>query len=86
MTTKEVIELIAAAAMLFGLMGALYIRLKLRKGIGLRAIQFTAVILLIPTVLILSLEGVLASETVAALLGAVAGYVLSSLGEDEKPS
>ncbi len=83
--TRAAVELIAAAVMLLGILGALVIRFKLRKGIGLRAIQFTAVILLLPTILILALEEALATETIAALLGTVAGYVLSSIGEDEKP-
>ena len=84
LTIKAVIEVLAAMVMLLGIGGAIWIRVRLQKGIGLRAIQFTAVILLIPVVLILGLEELLGGETIAALLGAVAGYTLSSLGEDEK--
>ena len=86
MSTKELIELIAAAVMPLSLIGVFILRFRLKKGIGLRAIQFMGVTLLMPVVLILSLEQALHGETIAALLGAVAGYTLSGIGEDEQTS
>lgn len=83
MSVKEAVELIAALVMFLGLIGTFFIRIRLKKGIGLRAIQFMAIVLLVPVVLILALENALTGETIAALLGAVAGYTLSGIGEDE---
>ena len=80
---KHLIELIAGLIMFFGLVGTFYIRISLKKGIGLRAIQFMAIIFLVPVILILALEKILTSETIAALLGAVSGYTLSGIGQDE---
>ncbi len=48
-----------------------------------RSIQFLAVGLLIPTILILAINKTLASETIAALLGSLAGYLLSDIGRYE---
>jgi hypothetical protein len=65
------------------LVGIIFIgvhRIKTKKGIGARAIQFTAVVLIVPGIFILALERALPSETVAALLGALTGYLLSGLG------
>lgn len=82
-----IIELIAAAIMLVGLLGAIWLQWKLvakqstNWGFDVRVIQFVAVILVIPSILILSLEKVLTSETTATLVGAMIGYLLSGLGE-----
>ena len=79
MGTKGWMEVVAAIVMLVGLIGTFAIRLRLRKGIGRRAIQAMTVILVVPATLILALEGVLTSETTAAILGGVAGYALSGI-------
>lgn len=78
---KEWIEIILAGIMLFGLIGIFHNRLKLKKGIGVRVIQLTTVILLLPTILILALEEFLSLDVVATLLGAIVGYVLAGIGE-----
>lgn len=74
----ELIELITALIMPLGL----YIIYKTRtqgqgKGIGIRVIQLAAVVLIIPSIFILALEGVLTTELVATLLGTIVGYILS---------
>jgi len=80
---KELIELIAAIIMICGLAGILYDRIKYKKGIGVRVIQFLAVVFVVPAILILALEGILSTESTAALLGAIIGYILSGIGKDE---
>lgn len=80
---KAWIELAAAVIMIGGLGGLLYDRYKHQKGIGVRAIQFLAVMFVIPAILILALERVLSSESTATLLGTIVGYVLSGIGKDE---
>lgn len=48
-------------------------------GIGARSIQFICVILIIPCIIILSLEDILKGETVATIIGGLIGYVLSGI-------
>jgi membrane associated rhomboid family serine protease len=79
--TSEIIELIASGIMIIGLLCLTIHRVALKKGIGARVIQYLAVILIVPGILILALEKVFAPETTAALFGAITGYLLSGIGE-----
>ena len=83
MGAKEILEIIAGVTIIVGLVGILWERCCKNKGIGVRVIQFLTVVFLLPIILILALEGVLEGETVATLLGAIVGYVLSGIGKDE---
>ena len=76
-------EVIAALVMVVGLGGTFLIRWRLKKGIGRRAIQAMTIILVVPATMILALEGVLNSQTVAAILGATLGYGLSGTGSKD---
>lgn len=53
------------------------------KGIGARVIQLFAVVVLIPSIVLLSLAGKLEGQATATLLGTIVGYVLSGIGKDE---
>ncbi len=77
MDTKSWIEIITALVMVIGLAGTFAIRWRLKKGIGRRAIQAMTIILVVPATMLLALEGVLNTQTVAAILGATVGYGLS---------
>jgi len=83
MTVKDGIEI----AMLLIMAGGLFVvhsnRRMLRRGIGVRVIQFLAVAFLLPAIVILSLEGKLGNESTGTLLGAIVGYILSGIGKDE---
>lgn len=58
---------------------------KLNKGgIGARVIQFTTIALLVPSLIILSLEGILQGETIATIIGGLIGYVLSGISDYDK--
>ncbi|WP_370194129.1 MULTISPECIES: hypothetical protein [Aurantimonas] len=84
MTSEDLrafIEIAAAAVFLLGPIGVIVERYKSKRGLGARAIQFCAVLMLIPAVLILALEKVLEPSTVGTLIGALTGYLLSGLGE-----
>ena len=83
---KDWVEIAAVLAMIVALGGILYDRIKNKKGIGVRVIQFLAVSFAIPTVLILALEARLSTDATAGILGAIAGYVLSGIGKDEPVS
>ena len=74
------------ALMALGLAGLLTTRIKGQKSIGSRAIQFTAVCLLIPSVVILALEDKISKENVGTILGAVIGYVLAGIGDSSEKS
>ena len=80
---SDLIELCSALIMTLGLIGVFLDRIITRKGLGARVIQLLAIILLVPSILILSLEKVLTSEAVAALIGGLAGYLLSDIGRFE---
>ena len=75
-----IVELVCASIMFLGLLGILIQRVLGGYGLGARAIQFLAVALIVPAILILALEHILMAETIAALLGGVAGYLLSDIG------
>ena len=49
------------------------------KGIGVRMIQLIAVLILVPVIAVLALEGSLTGEGVGTLLGAVVGYALGGI-------
>ena len=80
-----VIEVAAAAVMVLGVGGAVYNRIKLNKGIGVRVIQFAGVVILPPLILILALEGILQGSVVGALVGALVGFFFNELTKREKP-
>lgn len=82
---KVGIEAVACVVMLGGLWGIFSERKRTGRGIGVRIIQFATVVLVLPTILILALQGVLETQTTAALIGAVVGYILSGIGKDEPP-
>lgn len=85
MATKEWIEILMASIMMFVIIGILVRAIFLKKGIGARVIQFACISFLIPSILILSIEGILNGETVGTLLGGLAGYVLSGISNYDNP-
>lgn len=80
-TVKGVVEIIAALLMLGGLVGVLWHRVKQERGLTAISIQFLSIVFVFPTILILSLEGVLKSEVTGTLIGALAGYLFSEFGK-----
>jgi uncharacterized membrane protein YhiD involved in acid resistance len=87
-TLRIIIELIAAAALVLG-PGAIIVERVIRdRGYGARTIQFCAVVTLIPTIVILSLERIIEAATVGTLIGALTGYLLSGVGDysPDKPN
>jgi len=79
MTGTQLVEIIAALTMPIGLIVLFINRLILDRGIGARAIQFSGVTIVFPAIIILGLEGKIGAETLAALLGAAVGYLLSGI-------
>lgn len=78
----EILQLIALLIMVAAAMSVVLVpRLTERDGMR-RAIQFLAVVLVVPAILILALGQVLMPETVGTLMGAVMGYLLSGIGAE----
>jgi hypothetical protein len=55
-------------------------------GMGIRTIQFLAIILVIPLLLVLALEGLIERSALGALIGTLLGFIFSKIGEAEKKS
>ncbi len=77
MNTRLFIELVAVLIMAGGLGGVFYDVLKNKKNIDSKAIQLTAVVFVLPLLLVLGFEGIIGRETIGPLLGMVFGYALS---------
>lgn len=56
-------------------------RIKTGMGLGVRVIQTIGVVVGLPAVVLLGLEGVIEGQTVAALIAGVLGYLLSSISQ-----
>jgi len=73
----------AVLAMLYGL-NRVYTRLKAKnQGFGPNSIRAIGIVLFLPILFMLALLTDFQTETLAALLGTVAGYVLSSSKPEE---
>jgi hypothetical protein len=73
----------AVLVMLYGL-NIVYKRIKAKgQGFGPNSLKAIGVVLFIPTILILAILTKFQTETLAALLGTVAGYVLSNSKPEE---
>ena len=67
------------AVMAVGLVGYFWNRWTTKKAIGVRGIQFVGLCLLIPGVVILSLEGKLSECSTGTIIGVFAGYLFSGI-------
>ena len=73
----------AVAAMLFGLCHV-FARLKAKEqGFGPNSLRAIGIVLFVPSLVILAIATNFNTETLAALLGTVAGYVLSVSKPDD---
>lgn len=78
------IEIIAALSLPAAVIGLLIERIKTGKGIGVRAIQFLGIAMLVPATIILALEKAIDGGVVGTLLGATAGYLFSNISEFDR--
>jgi hypothetical protein len=84
MISPQYVELVLAVGVVLMPLAVLAERLFRKKGIGVRAIQFTGTAMLMPAVILLGLKGLLDGATIAALVGAFVGYVFSGLAEFDR--
>jgi hypothetical protein len=81
------IQLIAAAMLPIGFIGLMIQRHTSGKSLGARVIQFIGVVMVLPVILILSLQGILKPDAVGTLIGPLVGYLLSGIAsyDSRKP-
>jgi len=80
---KFVAVLSASLVMVIGIC-LIFKRLKEKnQGLGPNSLRAIGTVLFIPTLLILAISSTFETETLAALLGTVAGYVLSHLKSED---
>jgi hypothetical protein len=76
------VEIIAALTVPISIISVVWHRVKREMGMGIRAIQFLALGVLLPVILILGLEKVIEAGTVGTLLGAIVGYLFANIAKD----
>jgi hypothetical protein len=84
---------LAVAGALLVVVGRLFVKTKTTdkegkiregaRGIGARMLQLIALLVLIPVIAVLALEGTLSMELTGTLLGGIAGYALSGISGDD---
>lgn len=85
MNGREIVEVILASVIAAVPIGFLIHRTIVKKsatehfGIGVRAVQFVSVGMLLPTIIVLALERLIDGCTVAALIGALVGYLFAGI-------
>jgi len=86
MNTRDWVELIAAGSIPLSVLALFVNRWHSGKSLGVRAIQMLAVAMFMPTIIILSMEKALDGSAVAALIGAVVGYLFANISEYDRRS
>ena len=84
MPFKYWVEIIAIATLPVAIIAVIVNRTMVDRGLGARAIQFLAISLFVPIIVLLALEGVLERSAVGALVGALVGYLFATTGEFDK--
>ena len=84
MDINEWIKLVVAATPLVGLVGIFSYSIINKKLFMARSIQLIGIVLIIPAISLLSLDGKLEGATVGTLIGAIAGYLLSGISNYDK--
>jgi len=77
MALRYIVEIVAVLIMLGGVGGIFYGVFKGTITLSVRTLQFLSIAIVVPAVLILSLERSLGNESTSALLGAIMGFVLA---------
>jgi hypothetical protein len=80
---KNLVEGTMLAIAVAGMIGGVWNRIQLKRGPGLRFIQYLGLTVLVPIIAILSLEGCISQEMTGAIAAAAVGGVLAGIGKDE---
>jgi hypothetical protein len=84
LSVKDWVEIASALTIPIAILGVLINRIITKKGIGVRSIQWLAVATFPPLIVILALERALDGSAVAALVGAVIGYLFSNISDFDR--
>lgn len=76
-STKDIVDIVAIAMLPLSFAGFMWQRRSSGKAIDAAAVQFIAVVFLLPVIVVLALEKVLDGMTVGTLIGAFTGYLLA---------
>jgi hypothetical protein len=79
--SSNLLEVVLVVIPAIALLGLIVNRTILKRGIGVRSIQFTTVSLVIPIATLLALRGHLTGETVGAIFAGLAGYILGNVAK-----
>ncbi|HEX8365044.1 MAG TPA: hypothetical protein VF603_07155 [Allosphingosinicella sp.] len=74
-----IVEIIFSLTVPIAIVGVLWARVRRDKGLGVRSMQFLTVSVAFPTLAVLAFEEVLDGDAVSALIGALLGYLLSTV-------
>ena len=80
---KYLIEILVVLMMIGGAGGILYGVMKGTLAFSGRTIQFAALAVVLPTMIVLALEGRMGSEATTGIVGVVVGFALSSMTRQE---
>lgn len=84
MDGKDIVEVIAALTIPISFIGVIWHRVKSEMGMGYRSLQFLAIGVVMPVILILALESKLAGEAVAAIVGGIVAYLFAAAAKESK--
>ena len=80
---KYAVEIIAALIMVGAVGGIFYGVFKGTITLSARTVQFLAVSFVLPAIIIMSMEHVMGTDSSAAFIGIIVGYVLAGLTRSE---
>ncbi len=80
---KYLIEILVVLMMIGGAGGILYGVLKGTLAFSGRTIQFLAIAVALPALVLLAMESRMGGETVSGIIGVVVGFALSSMSKQE---
>ena len=80
------VEIIAALTVPIAFIGVIFHRIKSEMGMGYRSLQFLAIGVVCPVVLVLAMESRLEGQAVAAIFGGVVAYLFASGGPVPRPA
>ncbi len=85
MDPRSWIEIGVAITIPLGVALVMLQRIWSNKSLTARSIQFVAVVMLVPAIIVLAMEKVLEGATVGTLIGGLTGYLLSGISNYDRP-
>ena len=77
MDARSIVEVIAALTIPICVVSIIWQRVKSGRGLGASALRFSALSIVVPAAVVLSLENVLEAGAVGSIFGTVVGFLFS---------